>query len=339
MKNAAAWILWLVFTLAFTLATRNPVYLVVMIASQLLLGFSLARQKNNPLWLRGNLWFLVSMVFISALVNTFFVHTGSTVLFTLPKNWILIGGIITLESLVYGAINGLVIASLYLAFNILNLALSIKQMTHLIPAAFRPIAMTVTVALTFFPSVQTRAREIKEAQLIRGNLMHRASDWAPLVIPLLVTSLEKAFLLAESMTARGFHMHKSINKRGSLLIAMVLGVFSIFSGWILQLYGYSQGISLILYCTGGLVFIAVFWLAQRAEGSTRYHSVVWTLPDILFSVLFILASIGLFSLRGNPAFSSLQYSPYPIIQVPTVQVMGIALGLITLIPAVWLSHD
>jgi len=305
----------------------------------LILGFFIARQKGNLFWLRGNLQFLLSMMLISAMVNALFVHTGSSVLISLPKNWLLIGGNITLEGLIYGVINGLVIGSLYLAFNILNLALSIKQMTRLIPPALRPTAMTVTVALTFFPSVQTRAREIKEAQMIRGNAMKRIVDWLPLIIPLLVTSLEKAFLLAESMTSRGFFVRKPSLKIELLLIGMVLGVFLIFSGWILSLYDYSQVISAILYSAGGLAISLVFWSAQRSEKTTRYQIETWALPDFLLSAVFGFAAIGLFALHANPQLSSFQFSPYPTLEIPLIQLTGIVAALLPVIPVVWFLDD
>jgi len=339
MKNSAPWILWLVFTTSLVLSTRNPVYLLAATLCMLILGFFIARQKGNLFWLRGNLQFLLSMILISAVVNALFVHTGSSVLMSLPNNWLLIGGNITLEGLIYGVINGLVIGSLYLAFNILNMALSIKQMTRLIPAALRPIAMTVTVALTFFPSVQTRAREIKEAQMIRGNAMKRVVDWLPLIIPLLVTSLEKAFLLAESMTSRGFYVRKPTMKIEILLIGMVLGVFLIFSGWILSLYDYSQVISVLMYSAGGLALILVFWSAQRSEKTTRYQKETWTLTDILLSALFGLAAIGLFTFRASPLLSSFQFSPYPTLENPHIQLAGIGVAFLPLIPVVWFLHD
>ncbi len=102
-------------------------------------------------------------------------------MFNLPDGWLLIGGAVTLESIVYGAINGLVISALYLLFNVFNKALSVKQITKLIPRAFHPIATMVTISLTFFPSIQQRIREIREAQLIRGNPMKKVADWLPIL--------------------------------------------------------------------------------------------------------------------------------------------------------------
>ena len=197
MTHSLVWMMWLLAVLVFTLSTRNPIYLSLILTGLIMLGHHLALDKKIKGWAVSNFRFLLTMILLSTMINGLFSHVGQIILFTIPKGWPLIGGNITLESLAYGMINGLVIGALYILFNIINLALSIKQLTRMIPRAFHPIAMMVTIALTFFPSIQKRAREIKEAQMIRGNPMKKISDWLPIIIPLLVTSLENAFQLAE----------------------------------------------------------------------------------------------------------------------------------------------
>ncbi len=339
MTHTFAWILWSGFSIILLLSTRNPIYLSIVLVGHLILGASIAKNKGQALWLKGNLQFLFSMVGISTLVNLLFVHNGRTVIISLPENWLLIGGDLTAESLVAGAINGLVIGALYLTFNIVNLALSIKQMTRLIPKALKPIAMTVTVALTFFPSVQQRAREIKEAQMIRGNPMKRAVDWLPLIIPLLMTSLEKAFLLAESMTARGFHIQQANFSNQGLLIGMVLGVFAIFSGWILRLYDYPIMISILLYCLGAAMFTIGFWRSGHRVTSSRYHRESWSWKDILSSLVFISSTLGLIILQVSSRLPSLDYSPYPVLRAPIFHYAGLVLSAFTTFPLLLGRHD
>lgn len=339
MKPSISWILWAIYSIFLLLMTRNPIYLLMLTLSLLVLGHLISRKKGQPIWLKGNLRFLITMMLISAVINTLFAHTGSSVIFSLPSSWLLIGGNITTESLAYGLINGLVIGSIYLVFNILNLVLTIKQMTRLIPTALTPIAMTVTVALTFFPSVQQRATEIKEAQMIRGNPMKRFRDWLPLILPLLVTSLENALLLAESMTARGFHIRGASIANGSLIIGMVLGTFAIFSGWILQLYDYAVAISIVLYAFGTFIFVYVFWRSHRAKGPTRYHQEVRTINSSIMSVLFALAAFSLIILIYLKQLHSFSYSPYPLIKVPDFQTIGIVFFVIPLIPGILKTDD
>lgn len=339
MNNTGAWLLWLLMTLAFLLSTRNPIYLLVSLISLFSLGAWIAEKKHQSFWLRQNLRFLLTMVLLSTLINTLFTHAGQTLLFTIPESLPLIGGSITLESLVYGMINGLVIGSLYLAFNIINLALSVKQLTRLIPPAFHPISVMVTIALTFFPSIQQRAREIKEAQMIRGNPMKKVSDWLPLLMPLLVTSLENAILLSESMTARGFHTQHTSNASTLAIIGSITATFAVFSGWILRLYSYPYLFSFTLYIFGGSILILTLFIAGRQSKITHYHQEQWQTPDILGSIFFFLILIGFSFLNVTDRFPSLVYSPYPKLSWPSPQIIGLILSMTFITPIIFSFND
>lgn len=339
MTNTTSWILWMIMTMAFLLTTRQPIYLLITLFSLLILGSVIAKKNQGSFWLLQNLRFLLTMLLLSTLINTLFTHAGETVLFKIPEGWILIGGAITAESLVYGATNGLIIGSLYLAFNIINLVLSIKQLTRLIPPAFHPIAIMVTIALTFFPSMQQRAREIKEAQLIRGNSMKKISDWVPLMLPLLVTSLENAFLLAESMTARGFHTQKSSVFTSLTLIGSIAATFTVFAGWIFRLYGYPDVLSIILYIVGMKTLILAIFLSGRHQKVTHFHQENWSTRDILGTSFFAMIIAGFLFLELTNQMPSLDYSPYPSLSWPPLRFIGFILSITPLTPLFFATHD
>jgi energy-coupling factor transport system permease protein len=339
MQTSGTWILWLIFNLLYLLSTRNPVYLVIILIGYLISGYRLTRKNEPATWLKNNLSFLLTMVFLSTLINALFAHNGRTILFSLPKGWMLIGGNITLESVVYGTINGLIISDLYLLFTILNLALSPKQLTRLIPRVFYPIAMTVTIALTFFPSIQQRAREIKEAQMIRGNRMRNISDWLPLFIPLLVTSLEKAILLSESMTARGFHTPSRSEHKMLPFVGLLLTLFVLFSGWILRLFSYPLWISLMLYFFGGTLVLAVVLLSSHYSKITKYKKEVWHFSDIINTVILSIFIILWIVFTTRKALPSLSYSPYPTLLTPPFQVTVLLFSAVSLFPVFYLKHD
>lgn len=338
MKNAVVWILWLVAVMVVLLSTRNPIYLILLLASLFILGHRLARDKKIHSWVIPNLRFLLTMIFLSTIINGLFSHIGSSVLFTLPQGWPLIGGNITLESLAYGVINGLVIGALYIMFNVLNLALSIKQITRLIPRAFHPMATMITISLTFFPSIQQRAREIKEAQMIRGNQMKKISDWLPILIPLLVTSLENAILLSESMTARGFHKQSDLRST-RILVSLILSAFVIFVGWILQLYRYPSLIFISLYLLGGGVTVLTFINIGKHTTVTRYHLEAWGKADVIILVVHSLCLAVFISLSLMKQLPTLGYSPYPNLTLPGIQLIGLLLSLVPLLPLLVLHND
>lgn len=339
MTNTANWIAWLVMTLAVLLSTRNPIYLIILLTNLLIIGVHLSQKNSIRFWVSQNLRFIITMVLISTIINAIFTHIGQTVLFKIPQNWILIGGNITLESILYGAINGLVIGCLYLAFNILNLALTIKQLTRLIPAVFYPIAMMVTISLTFFPSIQKRARAIKEAQMIRGNPMKKVSDWVPLFMPLLVTSLENAFLLSESMTSRGFNSRVSTLSPKLITGGFIVGTLAVFSGWILHFYALPLSVSLVLYFLGGTIIGLIFLQTERQSQVTRYTKQIWLTKDILSFSMILFGLTSMLVLQIMDQFPSLSYNPFPVINPPEVNLVGVILCLFPLLPVFFRTHD
>jgi energy-coupling factor transport system permease protein len=338
MTHSLIWVVWLIINLALLLSTRNPLLLVWMLFFLFAVGSKLAKTKHQTRWVRRNLRFIATMILLSTVINLLFTHTGNNVLFALPNNWLLIGGKFTVESIVYGAINGLVIGALYILFNIFNMALSIKQITRLIPRAFHPLTLVVTISLTFFPSVQERTRQIREAQMIRGNPMKKVSDWLPVVIPLLVTSLENAISLSESMTARGFQSTIKKPRAKIELIGLILALFSLFTGWILQLFNYPHWISWTLYIMSGVITIGVFILAGQSSPVTHLVQPTWQRADFIATGLLIL-SLGSYlwiALHNN---TMLSYSPYPSLSLPDTNPLLIGLGIIPAIPIFFINHD
>jgi len=332
MKNSKAWIIWLMTCMVLILSNRNPIYLTVILTGLLILGSQLAQKIRQPSWLVNNIRFLGTMILLSAVINSLFIHRGNAVIFKLPETWLLIGGKITFESLVFGMINGLVIGSLYIAFNIFNLALSIRQITGLIPKIFYPIAITISIALTFFPSIQQRAREIKEAQMIRGNQMKRIVDWLPLLLPLLITSLENAFLLSESMSARGYHSQTKSLSDLEVTFPIILATFLIFCGWVLRLYDYPSIISIILYFIGAITFLVSIHFANRKVKITHYRQETWKINDVIVSMLLVTTlSIWIIMLAFG-ILPSASYSPFPKLSIPLIQLSGIAISFSPLLP-------
>ena len=332
MKHSKAWIIWLITTMVILLTNRNPIYLVVVLTGLLVLGAKLSKKNGYKSWLLQNSRFLGTMIVLSSLINALFTHTGNLVLFRFPEDWLLIGGKITLESFLVGMINGLVIGSLYITFNIINLALSVKQITRLIPNIFHPIAIMITISLTFFPSIQQRAQEIKEAQMIRGNPMKRISDWSPLLLPLLISSLENAFLLSESMTARGFSSNRESGSEFRITFPIIIAVFIFFSGWVLRLYQYPAYISILCYFFGACIIFLALFFANRKIKLTRFHQETWRKNDTIPAVILLITFVIWTALQLTSNLASTNYSPNPSLSMPSIQVLGILPSLSPWVP-------
>ncbi|MBG0786213.1 MAG: energy-coupling factor transporter transmembrane protein EcfT [Anaerolineaceae bacterium] len=340
MTTASSWVAWLLASIIILLTTRNPLLLLLILILLLALGVRMTESGNRKRWLGQNLRFIGTMLFLSSVINFLFTHSGNTALFSLPDNWFLIGGKFTLESLLYGTINGLVISSLYLTFTLFNKALSIEQLTHLIPTAFYPLTLITTISLTFFPSIQERTAQIKEAQMIRGNPMRKLSDWLPILIPLMVTSLENAVQLAESMTARGFQVQNEGQNSPKALILLILSTFLVFSGWLLSLFGYPNWVSWACYLLAFLIIALLFFNLSEKVHIVHLHKDQWQKSDLFAVILFALVFIFMALLIISQNTDFLSFTTYPTIKFPTLPLAAWLLGLAPGIPFLLIpKHD
>ena len=73
------------------------------------------------------------------------------------------------------------------------------------------IAMIMSLALRFIPTLMEETERIKKAQMARGadfetgNMFRRAKSLVPILIPLFVSSIKRAVNLAQAMEARCYH--------------------------------------------------------------------------------------------------------------------------------------
>ena len=73
------------------------------------------------------------------------------------------------------------------------------------------LAMMMTIALRFIPTLMDESDKIKNAQMARGadfesgNIFRRVKSMIPILIPLFVSSFRKADELATAMESRCYH--------------------------------------------------------------------------------------------------------------------------------------
>lgn len=202
------------------LVTRHPLGLVLVVVV-VLAAYRLARVPYTPL-LRGWRSALPFLLFL-ALLQILFRAGGKDqpALFTL-------GPVIVSAADLWSA------GALLLRFSglmaLIGLAaasLSESEITNGLNALLRPLdalripvtdfVMVIQITLRYFPLLAQTAERIAKAQASRGadwqpvgwNLVRRARQIAPLIVPLFVTSLRRAENMALAMDARGFGSHRT----------------------------------------------------------------------------------------------------------------------------------
>jgi len=330
--HPVTWLLWLLAAALAALLTRNPLYLTLLLLAS---GVTyLALERRSPTARSWGAFVKLGFVLLLFAVpsNALTAHHGRLVLFRLPESWPVIGGPITGEAMLYGLTSGLSLLTLLLIFATFNSAVDQARLLRLTPPYLHQAGVITAIALAFVPQMMIAAREIREAQRIRGHRFRGLRDLLPLFMPLLTTGLERAIELAESMEARGFggapaapSRRRTLYRMGTLaaLLALASGAFG---------YAYfparrMPSVGLMAAASAGLLLI--FWAQGRGVQRSRYRHWHWRQRDTVVSLVsggVALALLAVWLARRE----ALLYYPYPPLSPwPDFQpLLGLALALL-----------
>lgn len=338
MIHARAWLIWLAAAIVALSLTRNPLYLLLILACLTGVSQTLRREAYTPVLPLPLLRLGLLIVATSALFNFATAHFGRTVLFSLPASIPLIGGPFTLEALVFGAINGLVLVGFLLAFNVLYQALPTQALIRMIPRALFPVAVVISIAVSFVPTTLEQFYQIRDAQRMRGHQVRGVRDWLPLFMPLLVGGLERALQLAEAMTARGFGSLGAVQGQGTmqrLRLALALGLAALLAGLLALLFWGQQAAGWALVVLGGgTLLLALGRQGQRIQ-RTVYRRPPWRGQDWLVAAGAAVTLVAYVLPAGQ---ATRAYTPYPQVSLPGVDLWLALATLALLAPALLLRR-
>ena len=93
---------------------------------------------------------------------------GDRVIGTLPESWPVIGGVLTLNALIYGLLSAMAIFSLVAVSATLGATLDWSATMRLLPERMAALAVAGSVAWSYLPRTTAALVEIREAQMARG---------------------------------------------------------------------------------------------------------------------------------------------------------------------------
>lgn len=333
MLDPRVWLVWALTMLVTASSARNPLYVAILLLVAAVVGAICAVEDRQRAPL-SPLHFGMIAVPLSALFNGFTVHFGDTVLFALPDWLPLLGGAVTLEATVFGAVNGLTLTAIFSSFAIFNSVTPVRDLIKLTPRAFHEAGVVLSIALTFAPQTARSLRRIREAQAVRGHRVRGLRDWLPIVVPLLTSGLERSMGLAEAMVARGYG---AVSDEGHPLRRqglLALGLLVLLAGWLMHLFRPSWQLAAAgVMVLGALLIGGVIWLTGRSVSHTVYRARRWTYGDTA-----TLAGCALTLAVAVTQRQALYYSPYPRLTAPSFNPL-VGLGLLGLLaPALIGTH-
>ncbi len=203
----------LVLTFAYIIAVfipRNWVGLAAAVAF-LILSVALSRLPLKLIW--KSIKPILPLILFTSVINIFFVSGDPLV------DWWIIH--ISVQGVVTAVFIALRIVCLIAGSSLLTYTTSPTTLTDALERLMKPlkvlhvhvheIAMMMTIALRFIPTLVEETDKIMSAQKARGadiesgGLMQRVRALVPILIPLFVSSFRRAYELAMAMECRCYH--------------------------------------------------------------------------------------------------------------------------------------
>ncbi len=234
---------YFVVVIGTSMLYMNPVFQVISLIGALSYLIILDRYKTLKL-----IKFIFVMVLVIAIINMIFVNRGSTVLFYLRSNPV------TLESLFYGFVSGLMLGSVMVWFSCYNEIITSDKFLYIFGKITPTIALIVSMTLRLIPKLIEQTKIIANSQKTlgidynEGNISLKIKSCMRILSILVTWALEDAVQTADSMKARGY----GIKKRTSFQIFefinrdMVMLVYILISGMFL-LAGYMNGYGQLIF--------------------------------------------------------------------------------------------
>jgi energy-coupling factor transport system permease protein len=196
--NPLTWCAWALAAIAAALVERNPYLQLLLLAILLTVWIAARRDRSIGYWRAA-----LALALLPILFSLVFSRFGSYVLFRLPSHLPVIGGAWTLEAALYGAGTGAALLLTTLVFAIAQSTLRTADLLAVLPRPLYRLGTLVALALALVPQALASLHAVSETRRLRGV----RSGWRTglgLLLPVLLTTLERALQYAESLDARGF---------------------------------------------------------------------------------------------------------------------------------------
>jgi energy-coupling factor transport system permease protein len=269
-------------------------------------------------------------------------RVGTVELFSLPTialpEWmagVVIGGPVTAEMLVIGAIQGGQLATLLICVGAANSLASPVRLLKALPPGLYHVGVACVVALSLAPRIMINVRRVMQARRLRGRNTRGLAAAAQSAVPVLESSLDDAINLAAAMDTRGYGRSTTVSRTeralqgGLVLIGLVgisLGLFAILGasgwGWVLLVVGVAMAV-------GGIA------IAGRRIQRTRYRPDPWRWPETLTAATGVL-SAGMVMATAQTALTiPLTWPTLPVFAVLAILLAAVPAAVTPPPPVMW----
>lgn len=196
--NPGAVFIWYMCVTVPVMFCMNPVLIVLSFAAGLAWYIVYSRGQNLK-----RLLFFFAVPLLGAVINPVFNHRGSTALFFINDS------AITLESVVYGAVSGLMIGAVLVWFASFSLIMTTDRLLYVFGGLSPKLALILSMTLRYIPLFRRQIAKTNSAQKALGlygedTVPDRVQGGMRVFSVMVTWALENGVITADSMTARGY---------------------------------------------------------------------------------------------------------------------------------------
>ena len=259
---------YFVLVLACSMFFMHPICLAISLTC----SFAYSVKLNGKKALKFNLFYMLPLLLIAALMNPAFNHEGITVLAYLPD-----GNPLTMESVAYGLAAACMIVSVIGWFSCYNAVMTSDKFLYLFGRVIPALSLIFSMVLRFVPKFKAQVKVVSNAQrcvgrdISNGSIVQRARHGLTILSILVTWALENAIETADSMKSRGYgrpgrtafsiFVFDSRDKKAMLALA-VTGLYTIagtiYGAMDFRFFPSMQGVGFTLWSAS--VFLAYFLL-------------------------------------------------------------------------------
>lgn len=158
------------------------------------------------------LWLVIPVFLISAVINPLFNHEGITLICYFGT-----GNPLTLESIVYGMMSGLMLAAVLNWFSCYQWVMTSDKFVYLFGKMIPAMSLILSMIFRFIPRFRSQIEKISSAQkcigrdFSDGNLMQKARHGMRILSIMTTWALENSVETADSMKSRGYGLRGRTN--------------------------------------------------------------------------------------------------------------------------------
>lgn len=193
--------LYFLLVITASMLIDHPVSIVISFVC----AFAYAVQTEGIKAVLFALKICLPVMLLTAVFNPAFSHQGVTILTYLPT-----GNPLTMESLLYGASAGAVMATVMLWFLNFNRVITSDKVVYLFGKMIPALSLVISMSLRFVPKFKRQMDTVAEAQYSLGTdasgggLISKLKNAAKVLSVTVTWALENAIETADSMKSRGY---------------------------------------------------------------------------------------------------------------------------------------